>query len=99
MYAGEIAEEVKTFKFLGTTISSDLKWDENISVTIKKAHQQLFFLRQLKKFKGRHSILTQFYHAATESLLTFSITVWYSSTCQKDKDQLDRIVCTASKIN
>ena len=48
--AGKVVEEVKTFKFLGTTISSDLKCDENISSAIKKAHQRLFFLRQLKKF-------------------------------------------------
>ena len=96
--AGEVVEEVKSFKFLGTTISSDLKWDENFSSAIKKAHQQLFFLRQLKKFKVSHSILTRFYCAAIESILTFSITVWYSSVCQKDKDQLERIVQTASKI-
>ena len=96
--AGEVVEEVKSFKFLGTTISSDLKWDENFSSAIKKAHQWLFFLRQLKKFKVSHSILTQFYRTAIESILTFSITVWYSSACQKDKDQLERIVWTASKI-
>ena len=96
--AGEVVEKVKSFKFLGTTISSDLKWDENFSSAIKKAHQRLFFLRQLKKFKVSLSILTQFYRAAIESILTFSITVWYSSACQKDKDQLDRIVRTASKI-
>ena len=36
---GEVVEEVKAFKFLGTTISSDLKWDENFSSAIKKAHQ------------------------------------------------------------
>ena len=90
--AGEVVEEVKSFKFVGTTISSDLKWDKNFSSTIKKAHQRLFFLRQLKKFKVIHSILTQFYHAAVESILTFSITVWYSSACQKNKDQLERIV-------
>ena len=96
--SGEVVEEVKSFKFLGTTISSDLKWDGNISSVIKKAHQRLFFLRQLKKFKISHSILTQFYRAATESILTFSISGWYSSACQKDKDQLERIVRTASKI-
>ena len=44
--AGEAVEEVRSFKFLGTTISSDLKWDENFSSAIKKAHQRLFFLRQ-----------------------------------------------------
>ena len=36
--AGEVVEEVKSFKFLGTTISSDLKWDKNFSSAIKKAH-------------------------------------------------------------
>ena len=48
--ASEVVEEVKSFKFLGTTISSDLKWDENFSFAIKKAHQRYFFVRQLKKF-------------------------------------------------
>ena len=94
--AGEVVEEVRSFKFLGTTISSDLKWDENFSSAIKKP--TTFLPGQLKKFKVSHSILTQFYHAAIESILTFSITVWYSSACQKDKDQLERIVWTASKI-
>ena len=96
--AGEVVKEERSFKFLGTTVSSDLKWDENFSSAIKKAHQQLFFLRQLKKFNVSHSILTQFYRTAIESILTFSITVWYSSACQKDKDQLERIVRTASNI-
>ena len=59
--AGKVVKKVKSFKFLGTTISSDLKWDENFSSAIKKAHQRLFFLRQLKKFKVSLSILTQFY--------------------------------------
>ena len=36
--SGEVVEEVKSFKFLGTTISSDLKWDENCISVIKKAH-------------------------------------------------------------
>ena len=40
--AGEVVEEVRSFKFLGTTISSNLKWDENFSSAIKKAHQRLF---------------------------------------------------------
>ena len=62
-----------------------------------KAHQRLFFLRQMKKLKVSHSILTHFYRAASETILTFSITVWYSSACQKDKG-LERIVRTASTI-
>ena len=83
--AGVVVEKVKSFKFLGTTISSDLKWDENISSAIKKAHQRLFFLRQLKKFKVSHSILTQFCRAAIESILTFSITDETAARVRKTK--------------
>ncbi|KAM9822491.1 uncharacterized protein ACBT44_007650 isoform 2-T2 [Syngnathus typhle] len=39
-----------TFKFLGTTISRDLKWTGHIDSVRKKAQQRLYFLRQLKKF-------------------------------------------------
>ena len=45
--AGEVVEEVRSFKFLGTTISSDLKWDENFSSAIKKAHQRLYLLSEI----------------------------------------------------
>ena len=72
--AGEVVEQIKTFKFLDTTISCNMKWDENISATIKKVHQRPFSLRQLRKFKVRRSILTQFYRATIESILTFAIT-------------------------
>ena len=41
----------------------------------KKAQQHMFFLRQLKKFRVNKTILTQFYRAVIESVLTFSITV------------------------
>ncbi len=41
---------VQCFKFLGTTISAMLKWDDNLRGIIKQSHQRLFFLKQLKKF-------------------------------------------------
>ena len=93
--AGEV--QIKTFKFLGTTISRYLKWNESIEATIKKAHQRVFVLRQLKKFNVSQSVLTQFYCAAIESILTFSVTVSYSSARHQDKDKLDRRVRTASE--
>ncbi len=36
---------VESFRFLGTTISQDLKWDNQIESIVKKAQQRLFFLR------------------------------------------------------
>ncbi len=38
---------VESFRFLGTTISQDLKWDNHIDYIVKKTLQRLFFLRQL----------------------------------------------------
>ena len=39
-----------------------------------------------------------FYRAVIESVLTFSITVWYGALTEADRDRLDKIVFTASKI-
>ncbi len=45
---------VESFRFLGTTISQDLKWDNHIDSIVKKAQQRLYFLRQLRKFNLPH---------------------------------------------
>ncbi len=37
---------VESFRFLGTTISQDLKWDNHMESIVKKAQQRLYFLRQ-----------------------------------------------------
>ncbi|KAL3063828.1 hypothetical protein OYC64_000198 [Pagothenia borchgrevinki] len=41
---------VESFRFLGTIIAQDLKWEQNICSLIKTAQERMFFLRQLKKF-------------------------------------------------
>ena len=58
----------------------------------------MFFLRQLRKFGVNKKILIQFYRAVIESVLTFSITVWYGSASVHDKNLLDGIVGVASKL-
>ena len=79
-----VVERVYSFKFLATIISSSLKWEDNITAIIRKAHQRLFSLRQLNKFRVACKGMQQFYRATFESVLTFSITVWYgNSTVQQ----------------
>ncbi|XP_070180310.1 muscarinic acetylcholine receptor DM1-like [Littorina saxatilis] len=95
---GEAVEQVSSFKFLGTLISEDLKWDGNTKSIIKKCQQRLHFLRQLRKFRMSQQIMAQFYRAVVETTLCFSITVWYGSTTEKEKQLLESIVRTASKI-
>ncbi|KAL0161486.1 hypothetical protein M9458_045211, partial [Cirrhinus mrigala] len=89
---------VESFRFLGNTISQDLKWDIHIDAIVKKAQQRLFFLRQLRKFNLPQELLKQFYTAIIESVLCTSITVWFSSATKSDLRRLQRTVRTAERI-
>ncbi len=89
---------VESFRFLGTTISQDLKWDNHIDSIVKKAQQRLFFLRQLKKFNLPQAHMTQFYSAVIKSVLCSSITVWFGSASKSDIRRLQRTIWTAERI-
>ncbi len=89
---------VESFRFLGTTISQDLKWDNHIDSIAKKAQQRLYFLRQLRKFNLPQELLIQFYSAIIESVLCSSITVWFGSATKTDIRRLQRTVRTAERI-
>uniref|UniRef100_A0A9J7ZPZ6 Reverse transcriptase domain-containing protein n=1 Tax=Cyprinus carpio carpio TaxID=630221 RepID=A0A9J7ZPZ6_CYPCA len=88
---------VESFRFLGTTISQDLKWDNHIDSIVKKAQQRLYFLRQLRKFNLPQELLKQFYSAVIESVLCTS-TVWFGSATKSDIRRLQRMVRTAERI-
>ncbi|KAL0186387.1 hypothetical protein M9458_018057, partial [Cirrhinus mrigala] len=89
---------VETFRFLGNTISQDLKWEIHIDSIVKKAQQRLYFLCQLRKFHLPQELLKQFYSAIIESVLCTSITVWFSSATKSDLRRLHRTVRTAERI-
>ena len=92
-------EIVRDFKFLGTIISEDLKFEKNIDSIVKKAHKRLFFLRQLKKFHLSPRLLSNFYRAAIESIATFSITVWYGNCDKESRKKIEKIIETCEKIS
>ena len=58
----------------------------------------MFVLRQLRKFGVSRKILIQFCQAVTESVLTFSVSVWHGSASVHDQKLLDGIVRVASKL-
>ncbi|KAM3874682.1 extracellular calcium-sensing receptor-like [Diretmus argenteus] len=66
---------VESCRFLGVTVSQDLKWGPNIDTLTKKAQKRLFFLRQLRKFHLPRTLLVNFYTAIIESIITLAITV------------------------
>ena len=95
---GRTVEIVQHFKFLGSTISSNLKWELNVVNIVKKAQQRLYFLRRLRSFGLTTQVMLNFYRAVIESVLTFSISVWFGSITQKETLRLNRVVKTASRI-
>uniref|UniRef100_A0A3B1IGL0 Reverse transcriptase domain-containing protein n=1 Tax=Astyanax mexicanus TaxID=7994 RepID=A0A3B1IGL0_ASTMX len=89
---------VDSYKFLGSIISRDLKWELNINAILKKAQQRMYFLRQLRKYGLPQELLATFYTAAIESILCTSITVWFGAATKQDKNRLQRTIRTAAKI-
>ena len=94
----EHTEVVNKFKFLGTIISNDLKWQDNVTATVKKANKRLYFLRLLNTFNVNLNILNRFYSSIIESILTFSIIVHYSSLTTQQRNSLASVVSKAQKI-
>ncbi|KAM4602120.1 heat shock factor 2-binding protein [Polymixia lowei] len=66
---------VSSFKFLGVHITEDLTWSLHTDSMVRKARQQLYFLRRLRKFGMNTSVLTNVYRCTIESLLMDCITV------------------------
>ncbi len=81
---------VEPFRFLGSIISQDLKWDNHIESIVKKAQQGLYFLRQRRKLNLPQELLKLFY-SISESVLCTSITVWFSSATKSDLRRLWRV--------
>ncbi len=88
---------VESFRFLGNTISQDLKWDNHIDSIVKKAQQRLYFLHQLRIFNLPQD--GKFSSAIIKSVICTSITVWFSSATKSDHRRLRRVVRTAEQIN
>ncbi|KAK3506348.1 hypothetical protein QTP70_020380, partial [Hemibagrus guttatus] len=88
----------ESFCFLGTTITKELKWEQNIRSLTKKAQQRMYFLRRLKKFLLPVKMLVNFYTAIIESILTSSITVWFAAATARDKAKLQRVIHSAEKV-
>ncbi|KAK3534908.1 hypothetical protein QTP70_001993 [Hemibagrus guttatus] len=84
--------------YRGTTITKELKWEQNIRSLTKKAQQRMYFLWQLKKFLLSLKMLVNFYTAIIESILTSSITVWFAAATARDKAKLQRVIHSAEKV-
>jgi len=89
---------VESYKYLRTVIDSKLTFEKNCEMVCKKGHQCLFCLRKLSRFHIDKSMMTLFYRAFIESVLSFSFVAWFGNLSLKNKNSLNQIVRWASKI-
>jgi hypothetical protein len=62
-------EQVESFKFLGVHITNKLTWSKHTKTVMKRARQNLFPLRRLKRFGMGPQILKRFCSCTIESIL------------------------------
>lgn len=72
-------EEVSSTKYLGITITSDLKWDKHITSICHKANNTLAFLRRNLRINSP-DLKSTAYKALVRPLVEYSATVWDPSS-------------------
>ena len=65
---------------------------------VKRARQNLFPLRRLKRFGTGPQILKRCYSCTIERILTCCITAWYGNCSASDRKALQRVVREAQYI-
>jgi len=95
---GQPIEVVQEYKYLGTTIDSKLCFDSHIDAVCAKAQQRMYFLRRLRNFNIDCTLMKMFYSCFLESVLTFCFICWFGSLSARNKNRLESIVRTCSKI-
>ena len=86
---GYVLESVPSVKYLGVTISEDLKWTDHINDISKKANKTLGFL---KRNIGIHNkdLKSTSYKTLVRPQLEYDSTVWSTNTDQ-DIDKLESV--------
>ena len=54
---GAVVERVNSFKVIGVHITNELSWSKHTKTVVKKARQNLFPLKRLKRFDNGPQIL------------------------------------------
>ena len=95
---GQILETVDKYKYRGTIFDNKLTFEANCEAVFKKANQHLYCLRKLSYLHIDRTLLTIFYCAFIESILSFCLVCWFSNLSLKKKNSLKQIVRWSSRL-
>ena len=78
---GRVLESIQSSKYLGVTISEDLKWFEHINNIAKKSNQTLVFLKRNVRVHNR-ALKSTAYKILVRPKLEYASTLWSLHTDQ-----------------
>ena len=93
-----LLETVESTKLLGTIIQSDLKWQENTDMLVKKGYQRMMILHKLYEFNVPDKDMVKIYVLFLRSILEQSCVVWHTSITVEEITDLERVQKVACKI-
>ena len=91
-------EIVSQTKLLGTIIQSDLKWNSNSEMLIKKGYQRMIMLHKLYSFNIGDEDMVNIFILYIRSILEHSCQVWHHSITQEEINDFERVQKVACKI-
>ena len=89
---------MKTFKYLGSVLDSNLSFTTHVDTVCRKANQRMYLIRKLKTFDVDKNMLEMIYRSLVESILSFNIVTFYGHLTVKQKNRLNKIVNIATKL-
>ena len=87
----ETLETVSETRLLGTSISSDLRWDKNTQHIVKRVYFRMELLRKLSGFGAPKGDLKTVYLTFIRSICEQSSSVWNSSLTLENEQDIERI--------
>ena len=83
---------------LGVTISNDLRWNNHVNESIKKANKRLYFLILLKRAGVGDRDIIQFYCIVIRPVLEYGTPVFHHSLPEYLSDDLERVQKRAMSV-
>ena len=97
--SGETVEQVPSYKYLGITITEKLNWNIQCDQLLRKSNQRLYFMKKLKSFNVQKDIMQLFHQSLLESVLSYSIIVWYQQLTAKHRQKLQHLIRRSERIS
>ena len=91
-------DTVPSFKLLGVSISSDLRWDVHIDIICAKASKRLHYLSLLRRSSVRHAELLLYYKTVVRPIIEYACPVWQSGLTEEHRQRLEAIQRRAFRI-